>query len=198
MAAIARSPSDGGLVLDRHQATLCCGRIHLREYTIRAQIMTGKAADHPSLLPARFAALSRRFRGAFAALSRQFRSFFSSFFSFFFSFFFFFLFWAISLLDFLFSLWAGPRWGRRVVECGARKREGERGKYSEGHARTHGESSAGCGIVVPFTLSRLLLSSEDLGSGPVSVRFRSGFGPVSVRFRSGIGPRWFGRRDDVS
>ena len=74
------------------------------------------------------------------------------------------------------------------MECGARKREGERGKYSEGHARTHGESSAGCGIVVPFTLSRLLLSSEDLGSGPVSVRFRSGFGPVSVRFRSGFGP----------
>lgn len=43
MAAVARSPSDGGVV---HQSNtynnkICCGKIHLREWTIKSQIKTG-------------------------------------------------------------------------------------------------------------------------------------------------------------
>ena len=41
MAQITRSPSDGGTPRQSYSNTICCGKIHLREWTIKSQIRTG-------------------------------------------------------------------------------------------------------------------------------------------------------------
>jgi hypothetical protein len=49
MASIARSPSDGGALVKQNNI-ICCGKIHLREWTIKAQIRGGILTVSATLL----------------------------------------------------------------------------------------------------------------------------------------------------